>query len=85
MAKKHKRMCSSCREMKEKNELFRVVLVKNSIPKLDLSYKIQGRGAYICKNSECIKSGRKRHCLERSLSHSVDTEIYDEMSEIIGE
>jgi len=84
MAKEHKRMCSSCREMKEKTELFRIALVKGEEPQLDLSYKLQGRGAYICKSKECIKNGLKRHSLERSLSHSVNTEIYDEMSEIIS-
>lgn len=85
MSKEIKRMCSFCREMKEKKELFRVVLVKNKEPELDLSYKIQGRGAYICKNKECIKNALKRHSLERSLSHSINSEIYDEMSEIINE
>ena len=78
MSKEHKRMCSCCREMKEKDELFRIVLVKGSNPVLDLSYKIQGRGAYICKDSECIKNGLKRRSLERSLSHSVNIKIYDE-------
>ena len=84
MSKEHKRMCSSCRQMKEKEELFRIVLVKGEEPELDLSYKIQGRGSYICKNAECIKTGLKKHSLERSLSHSVKQEIYDEMSEIIN-
>ena len=83
MAKEHKRMCSSCREMKEKTELFRIVLVKGCTPELDLSYKVQGRGAYICKNLDCIKNALKKHSLERSLSHSINEEIFDEMSEII--
>lgn len=85
MKKEHKRMCSSCRKMKEKNELFRVVLVKGKAPVLDLTYKLQGRGAYICKDEECIKNGIKRHSLERSLSHAVDAKIYSEMSEHLNE
>lgn len=85
MSKEQKRMCSCCREMKDKNELFRIVLVKNCVPELDLSYKVQGRGAYICKKTECIKNGAKRRCLEKSLSHPVAPHIYDEMSGIIND
>ena len=84
MSKEQKRMCSCCREMKEKSELFRIVLVKGKEPDLDLSYKIQGRGAYICKDVNCIKNGSKRRSIERSLSHSVKSEIYEEMSEIVN-
>ena len=85
MSNEQKRMCSSCRCMKEKKELFRVVLEKGCEAKLDLSYKAQGRGAYICRNAECIKNGIKKRSLERSLSHSVNISIYNEMSEILGE
>lgn len=85
MSNEPKRMCSACRTMKEKRELFRVVLEKGKEVRLDLSYKAQGRGAYICKSTECIKNGEKRRSLERSLSHFVDNKIYSEMSEILGE
>ena len=84
MIKEQKRMCSACRQMKNKEELFRVVMVKGCEPELDFSYKMQGRGAYICKDSECINNGQKRRSLERSLSHSVNQDIYKEMSEIVS-
>ena len=83
MTDKQKRMCSYCRCMKEKTELFRVVLVKGTDPYLDSTFKAQGRGAYICKSIECINGGQKKHSLERSLSHKISENIYKEMSELI--
>lgn len=76
-------MCAYCREMKDKKGLFRIVLPKNKEPFLDLTFKADGRGAYLCKNIECIKGGFKKRSIERSLSHKVKDEIYNEMSEII--
>ena len=83
MKNEPKRMCSFCRALKDKKNLFRIVLENGLAPYIDYTYKAQGRGAYLCKNNECINGARKRHSLERSLSHKVDENIYDEMSENI--
>lgn len=77
------RMCACCRTMKPKNELFRVVLADKKNPVLDLTLKVQGRGAYICKDAECVKKAQKRKALERSLSCGVSPEIYNEMSDLL--
>ena len=83
MKKEPERMCSFCRSMKEKNNLFRIVLIKGEEPRLDYTFKAQGRGAYLCKNKDCIEGAIKKHSLERSLSHKVDEKIYIEMSEFL--
>ena len=59
-----KRMCVACREMKEKNELFKVVLKEKAV--LDESGKMQGRGAYVCKSADCINLAEKKKGFERA-------------------
>ncbi|MDE7082297.1 MAG: YlxR family protein [Clostridia bacterium] len=75
------RMCLSCRELKEKRDMLRVV--KNSEGKIfiDFSSKASGRGAYICNNPECVKKLRKQRILNKVFSCAVDDEIYTAIEE----
>lgn len=47
------RMCVSCRQMKMKGELVRVVNTTDGVV-VDTTGKINGRGVYLCKCKECI-------------------------------
>ena len=80
---KLQRMCTVCREMKSKELLFRMVKTVDGI-KFDSEGKTQGRGAYICKNSECIGKARKVRAFERSFSSRVGQEIYDALEELVA-
>ena len=71
------RMCIGCSEMKPKRELIRVVRNAQGEISLDDTGKKPGRGAYICRNAECMKKARKAHRLERAFSCAVSDEIYD--------
>lgn len=77
------RMCAACREVKEKTLLVRIVRYKGDAS-VDLTGKACGRGAYICKNGECIKKARKSRALERSLSCGVDAGIYEKLEELVA-
>lgn len=91
MHKKHipMRKCSGCGEIKSKGELIRVVKSKdkeNGINEniqisLDLTGKKPGRGAYLCKNIDCLKLARKLRRLERSFSCKIPPEVYDRLEE----
>lgn len=72
------RMCIACRQMKPKGELIKIVKNENEI-ELDLTQKKFGRGAYICKNSECMESAKKRKALSRHFKTEVKDSIYDEI------
>lgn len=72
-------MCLGCNEMKPKKELVRVVKSKEGEISLDLTGKKAGRGAYICRNPECLKKARKARRLEKSFSCMISDEIYDGM------
>ncbi len=79
---KPQRMCTVCRTMKDREELFRVVRNPEGVF-VDIDNKIMGRGAYICKMGECVSVARKRTALERSLSCGVDSDVYDILEDLV--
>ena len=79
------RMCTGCREMKPKKELIRVVKTPEGEIKLDAVGKLNGRGAYICRDMECFSKAQKKHSLERSLKCSISEEIYEKLRQEIEE
>ena len=54
------RMCLGCNEMKPKMELIRVVKSPEGEISLDFKGKAAGRGAYICRSTECLEKARSR-------------------------
>ncbi|MDD6345854.1 MAG: YlxR family protein [Oscillospiraceae bacterium] len=73
------RMCLGCGESKPKRELVRIVKSPEGEISLDFTGKKSGRGAYICRDSECLKKARKNKRLEKSFSCRIDDSIYEVM------
>ncbi len=79
------RMCLGCGEMKPKKELIRVVKAPDGEISIDLKGKKSGRGAYICRSSECFGKARKARRFEKSFSCQISDEIYDGMEKELTE
>lgn len=75
------RKCTGCGEMKPKKELVRVVKTPDDQVLMDLTGRINGRGAYICPNAQCLKIARKSKRIEKSFQMSIPDEVYDKMEE----
>ena len=75
------RQCLGCREMKPKATLIRVVRSPEGEISLDGRGKASGRGAYVCKDSGCLKKARKSKAIERSLETQIPDEIYDRLEQ----
>ena len=73
------RKCTGCGEMKPKKELIRVIHTPEGEVELDETGKKNGRGAYICRNAECLKLARKKKGLEKSLKCAISEEIYESL------
>lgn len=73
------RQCIGCREMKEKKQLIRIVKTPEGEILFDESGKKNGRGAYLCKDAECLKKAEKSGGIARSLKVSVSHEVYKEL------
>ena len=81
--KKPARTCMACNEQKDKNELLRIVKSKDGIIDVDLTGKISGRGAYICKNEACLDKIIKSKRLERVFELEINQEIYESLRGVI--
>jgi len=71
------RQCTGCGERKEKKELVRIIKTPEDQIMIDLTGKKNGRGAYICRQKECLQKARKNKGLERSFKMSISPESYD--------
>ena len=74
------RQCMGCRERRAKKELIRVVRGTDGNVSLDFGGKLNGRGAYLCPNPECLKKAQKAKSLERSLEVPSPDEVYDRLA-----
>ena len=74
------RMCVGCREMKEKRELIRIVRTPEGEAVLDPTGKRSGRGAYVCRQAECLRRSIRQKQLERQLEITLTPEIIDTLT-----
>lgn len=75
------RMCTGCMEMKPKSDLLRIVKTPESEVVVDLTGKKSGRGAYICKNLECLEKSFKNKRLNKNLETTINDDIYNKLRE----
>ena len=78
------RQCMGCRERRAKKELIRVVRMTDGNVSLDFGGKLNGRGAYLCPDPECLKKAQKSKALERSLEAEIPQEVYDRLAKEMG-
>ena len=74
------RMCLGCREMHPKRELVRAVRSPEGEVSLDFHGKKPGRGAYVCRNAECLKRAVKTKALSRAFGVPVPESVMDALN-----
>ena len=74
------RQCMGCRERRAKKEMIRVVRTTEGAVQLDFSGKLNGRGAYLCPNPDCLKKAIRSKALDRSLEVAIPQEVYDRLT-----
>ena len=47
--------------------------------KVDFTGKMNGRGAYLCRNPECLKRAVKTGAIRRSLNVEIPDEVMDRL------
>ena len=77
------RMCIACREMKDKKDLLRIVKNKEGKIFVDLTGKANGRGAYICKDLNCLQKLKKQKILNKTFKMMIDEDVYSEIEGVI--
>ena len=66
--------------MKEKKSLIRVVRNQEGQVAVDPTGRMNGRGAYICRDPECFAKARKSRALNREFSADIPEEVYEEVA-----
>lgn len=74
------RTCIACRKPNDKRNLIRIVKFGEEI-KLDLTGKLNGRGAYICNDINCVEKCIKSKALNRAFSCNIEQQVYDKLKE----
>lgn len=78
------RSCVVTHEKCEKKDLIRVVRTNESEVLVDLTGKMNGRGAYIKKDIDVLKKAQKSKTLDKHLEVEVPLSIYEELENIIN-
>ena len=71
------RKCIGCMESFPKKELCRIVKNKDNEILFDTTGKLNGRGTYICKKTECLDKAVKSKRLSKSLEAEIPEEVYE--------
>ena len=77
------RTCVVTGEKLDKRDLLRIVRDKELNVKIDLTGKMNGRGAYIKKDLKVLDAAIKKKSLEKKLECNISDEVYDEIRKIL--
>ena len=77
------RTCMGCNSKKTKRELIRIVKDKQNNVSIDRTGKMEGRGAYICDDINCLEKVIKSKRLEKVLDIAVSEQTYNELRSVI--
>ena len=84
MKKLPQRTCVGCNLKKDKKELIRVVKNKEGKISIDPSYKMDGRGIYICKSEECLNKAIKSKRISKTFEINDLNLLYEHLRNYIN-
>lgn len=79
------RKCLITKEQFPKKEMIRIVVNKDKEVMVDLTGKLNGRGAYLKLSKANVETARKRQLFEREFQVKDLDYIYDELMELADE
>jgi hypothetical protein len=74
------RQCIGCRERRPKRELVRIVRSPEGVVSLDRSGKANGRGAYLCHDTACLRRAVKSNALARALEAPIPEIVLERLA-----
>ena len=78
------RRCLATNQSFPKKDLLRIVRTPEGEVKVDLTGKLNGKGAYISKSLEALQLARKKKVLSRALETEIKEEVYEEILKVIN-
>lgn len=83
MKRQPQRTCMGCNVKKDKKEFIRIVKNKENEINIDKTGKMEGRGAYICDNIECLEKLIKTKRIEKVFDMKISEEIYENLRGVV--
>ncbi len=77
------RTCVVTKEKCEKKDLIRVVRTNEGSVIVDLTGKVNGRGAYLKKNLAVFQKAKQNKILEKVLEVEIPEIVYEKLNELI--
>ena len=77
------RSCVITREKCAKQDLIRVVRTPDGTVAIDLTGKLNGRGAYLKKDLSVFEKAKKTKVLNKILEVEVPENLYDELNNLV--
>ena len=77
------RRCIVSGESFPKKELLRIVKTPEGDIRVDLTGKMNGKGAYIKKDCDILNLLKEKNILEKTFQTKVDSSIYDEIKSVL--
>ena len=78
------RRCLATNQSFPKKELLRIVRTPEGEVEVDLTGKLNGKGAYLSRSNEALEIARKKKVLSRALETEIPEEVYEEISRVIN-
>ena len=78
------RSCVITHESLPKQELLRIVRTPEGDVEVDLTGKLNGRGAYIKKDISVLEKAKKSNILEKRLECNIEDSVYEKIEKIIN-
>ncbi len=78
------RRCTGCNQSFPKKDLLRVVRTPEGNVVLDFTGKVGGRGAYVCKKTDCFKKARKANRFKTNLECDIPEELLIALEEEVS-
>lgn len=77
------RRCLATGESFPKKEMIRVVRTPEGEVRVDLTGKLNGKGAYLSKTKEALSIVKAKKVLARALETEIPEEVYEELERVI--
>ena len=78
------RKCLATNESFPKKDLLRIVRTPEGEIKVDITGKLNGKGAYISKSVEALRLARKNAVLKKAFEVDIPASVYEEIERIIN-
>jgi predicted RNA-binding protein YlxR (DUF448 family) len=79
------RKCVATLESHPKKDLLRIVKTPDDHVCIDMSGRMNGRGAYLKKSKEAVELAIKRKALARALEVDIPQAIFDELNAMFAD